>query len=213
MSARLGITLTDGRALGVRTQVLKSSSLGSAALAKRLAQDSEVEWAVVDGRRFITSATAPNDPLYPDNLSASLSNLTAGQWYLRAPTATYVSAINGPAPGPGHRQQCGGGGAGHRHPAGAPRPGGQDRRGLRLHFDAAIANDGDGRDSDPTDPGDWISDADAATSTFSGCTVAAPGTAPRWPASSAPSDNGWAWPAWRRRVHPAGAGAGQVRGL
>jgi serine protease len=96
MSARLGITLTDGRALGARTQVLKSSSLGSAALAKRLAQDSDVEWAVVDGRRFITSATAPNDPLYPDNLSASLSNLTAGQWYLRAPTATYVSAINGP---------------------------------------------------------------------------------------------------------------------
>jgi serine protease len=96
MSARLGMALTDGRALGARTQVLKSSSLGSAALAKRLAQDSEVEWAVVDGRRFITSATAPNDPLYPDNLSASLSNLTAGQWYLRAPTATYVSAINGP---------------------------------------------------------------------------------------------------------------------
>ena len=32
-----------------------------------------------------------------------------------------------------------------------------------------VANDGDGRDADPTDPGDWISAADAALPTFSGC--------------------------------------------
>ncbi|MCO5978249.1 S8 family peptidase [Ideonella oryzae] len=172
MSARLGITLTDGRALGVRTQVLKSSSLGSAALAKRLAQDSEVEWAVVDGRRFISSATAPSDPLFPDNLSASLSNLTAGQWYLRAPTSTYVSAINGP----GAWAQATGSnvvvavldtGIRPEHPDLA----GKIVAGYDFVSDTAVANDGDGRDSDPTDPGDWITDADAATSAFSGCTV------------------------------------------
>lgn len=33
------------------------------------------------------------------------------------------------------------------------------------------ANDGDGRDGDPSDPGDWISTSDAATSAFSGCPV------------------------------------------
>ena len=175
MSARLGLALTDGRALDARTQVLKSSALGSAALAKRLAQDSNVEWAVVDQRRFITSATAPNDPLYPDNLSASLSNLTAGQWYLRAPTPTYASAINGPgawASATGSNVVVAVLDTGIRpdHPDLAGKiVAGYDFVGDWDSF--AVANDGDGWDSDPSDPGDWISESDAATSTFSGCTV------------------------------------------
>ena len=173
MSARLGLALTDGRALDAHTQVLKSSALGSAALAKKLAQDSNVEWAVVDQRRFITSATAPNDPLYPDNLSASLSNLTAGQWYLRAPTATYASAINGPgawASATGSNVVVAVLDTGIRpdHPdlAGNILSSGYD-----FISDADTANDGDGRDSDPTDPGDWISQSDLSNATFSGCTV------------------------------------------
>lgn len=36
---------------------------------------------------------------------------------------------------------------------------------------ASTGNDGDGRDSDPSDPGDWISSADAASSDFSGCST------------------------------------------
>ena len=35
-----------------------------------------------------------------------------------------------------------------------------------------VANDGDGRDADPSDPGDWISPADAALPVFAGCAVA-----------------------------------------
>ncbi len=35
-----------------------------------------------------------------------------------------------------------------------------------------VANDGDGRDADPSDPGDWITAADAALPVFAGCTVA-----------------------------------------
>jgi serine protease len=35
-----------------------------------------------------------------------------------------------------------------------------------------VANDGDGRDADPTDPGDWISAADAALPVFAGCAEA-----------------------------------------
>ncbi|WP_374586437.1 S8 family peptidase [Ideonella dechloratans] len=172
MSARLGITLTNGRALSERVQVLKSSSLGSAALAKRLAQDSEVEWAVVDGRRFITSVTAPNDPLYPDNISSALNSVTAGQWYLRAPTATYVAAIDGPgawAKTTGSNVMVAVLDTGIRpeHPDLA----GKIVAGYDFISDAAVANDGDGRDNNPTDPGDWVSDADAATSAFSGCTV------------------------------------------
>jgi serine protease len=35
--------------------------------------------------------------------------------------------------------------------------------------DLPYANDGDGRDSDPSDPGDWVSAADLGSSRFSGC--------------------------------------------
>lgn len=35
-----------------------------------------------------------------------------------------------------------------------------------------VANDGDGRDADPSDPGDWISAADAALPVFAGCSIA-----------------------------------------
>ncbi len=37
--------------------------------------------------------------------------------------------------------------------------------------DAAIANDGNGRDADATDPGDWVTTADTQTAKFTGCTV------------------------------------------
>lgn len=173
MGARLGLTLTDGRALGARTQVLKSSSLGSQALAKRLAQDSDVEWAVVDGRRFVSAV--PNDPLYPEGLAASVNNLTAGQWYLRAPTSTYVSAINAP----GAWSVTAGSssvvvavldtGIRPEH----PDLSGKLLTGYDFVSDPVIANDGDGRDSDPTDPGDWVTQAESndTSSVLSGCTV------------------------------------------
>ena len=33
------------------------------------------------------------------------------------------------------------------------------------------ANDGDGRDSDPSDPGDWITSAESSSGYFAGCQV------------------------------------------
>ena len=38
--------------------------------------------------------------------------------------------------------------------------------------DVAVANDGDARDPDPSDPGDWITPAEAAYGEFQGCDVA-----------------------------------------
>ncbi|MBL8266129.1 S8 family serine peptidase, partial [Steroidobacter sp.] len=37
--------------------------------------------------------------------------------------------------------------------------------------DTSVANDGDGRDSDPTDPGDWVTTADANSAAFDDCSV------------------------------------------
>ena len=86
MGSRLGLTLSDGHVLGERTQVMMSSGMSSSALAAALAADGDVEWAVVDKRRFIQVAPV-NDPLYPDDLSitAAPNGPASGQWYLRAP--------------------------------------------------------------------------------------------------------------------------------
>ena len=93
MSTRLGLSLSDGRAVGDRVQVLKATGIGSAALAAQLGAQPDVEYAVVDGRQ--RALVAPNDPLYLNNPATQTP--AAGQWYLQAPDATYVSAINAPA--------------------------------------------------------------------------------------------------------------------
>jgi len=100
LGARLGLALTDGRTLGLRTQVLQASGISSSALAAALSNDADVEWAVVDQRRFIQAAPV-NDPLYPDGLSSLVAPTgpVSGQWYLRAPGVDsqgndIVSSIN-----------------------------------------------------------------------------------------------------------------------
>jgi serine protease len=93
LASRLGVALADGRILGLRTQVLTSTQMDSTTLAATLAREADVEWAVVDQRRFVQ--TAPSDPLYPAGLSTTTAPYgpSAGQWYLRAPDATAVPPI------------------------------------------------------------------------------------------------------------------------
>jgi len=93
LAQRHGLALSDGRALSERTQVVHGDkTLTSAALAQQLAADPDVEYATPDYRRHLLAA--PNDPLYPTQPSGSAVTPAAGQWYLRAPDATFVSAIN-----------------------------------------------------------------------------------------------------------------------
>jgi serine protease len=182
LGARLGLALTDGRILGARTQVMSAKGMTSAALATALAADSEVEWAQVDHRRFVQAAPV-SDPLYPDNLnnlstvSGALSGPVSGQWYLRAPGTDasgrfLASSIN-------------------IEPAWALTHGattiviGDVDTGITAHpdldskmlpgydfiADVATANDGDGRDSDPSDPGDYVTATENSThgGDFFGC--------------------------------------------
>ncbi|WP_280153194.1 S8 family peptidase [Piscinibacter sp. XHJ-5] len=159
LSQRLGVALTDGHAIGERAQVVFARGLSSRALAARLAADSEVEFAEPDRRRF--ARAVPNDPLYPGN-QPSGTTPTVGQWYLRPPTSTNVSAINAET---AWNTTTGSSsvtvavldtGVRFDHPdlAGKLHPG------YDFINDVKTANDGTGRDGDPSDPGDWVTQAE-----------------------------------------------------
>lgn len=163
--AAQGAALRAGLSLDARTHVVMASGLDSAALAKRLAADSEVELVAVDQLR--KHALAPNDPLYSG--SGNNQGPASGQWYLRAPTSEIVSSINAPS---AWDRTTGASsiivavldtGIRKDHPDLAGQiVGGYDMVGYGSSSSTAlaIANDGNGADSDASDPGDWVSQAD-----------------------------------------------------
>jgi len=166
MGQRLGLALSDGRTLGARSQLVRASGLGSQALAERLSQDSDVEWAVPDHRRF--ALATPNDPLYAGGQTTTTP--AVGQWYLRAPAGEVKSAIDVEA---AWARSTGSGvviavldtGVRSTHPDLAEKL----LPGYDFIDDVATANDGDGRDADPSDPGDWVTAAEDASGTFKDC--------------------------------------------
>jgi serine protease len=153
MAQRLGATLRDGRIIDGRSQVLHGDrSLSSAALAARLAQDPEVEYAVPDLRRH--ALAVPNDPLFAASGAISPA---VGQWYLRAPDTTVVAATNALA---AWALTSGASslvvadvdtGVRFEHPDLANKL----LPGYDFITSTSTAGDGNGIDSDATDPGDW----------------------------------------------------------
>ena len=152
LAARLNMPLSDGRALGPHTQLIKGQGMSSAQLLSRLSALPEVEWAVVDERRYIRSA--PNDPYFGPN--QLLVTPTVGQWYLRGPDATFVSAINalgawGISTGTSQVTVAVlDTGVRFEHPDMANKM----YPGYDFVSDGATANDGTSRDADASDPGD-----------------------------------------------------------
>jgi serine protease len=168
LSQRLGVALTDGHAIADRTQVVMAGGIGSAELAARLAADPDVEYAEPDRRRF--ARAVPNDPRYPGNLAGVTP--AAGQWYLRPPTSTFVSAINAET---AWNTTMGTSsvtvavldtGVRFDHPdlIGKLYPG------YDFVADTKTANDGGGRDPDASDPGDWVTQSEVDSDpAFSDC--------------------------------------------
>ncbi len=182
MGARLGRTLQAGPAVGANIQVLRASGMSATELAAKLAADPDVEFAEPNQRMRRTAA--PNDPLYAVSATERRSNgsslqdgPTSGQWYLRAPAATLaqgpVSSIDIETAWARNRGNSSvvvavlDTGVRPEHPdlAGRLLPG------YDFVSNTTVANDGGGRDSDPSDPGDWLTSAESRTSTFSGCTA------------------------------------------
>jgi serine protease len=178
LGSRIGRTLEAGAAVGERTQVVRATGVDAATLAAQLAADPDVEFAVPNGR--MRRLAAPNDPLYaagpPVDLAQQTGGPDVGQWYLHAPNATIVSAIDIES---AWLQSTGNAnvvvavidtGVRRDHPDLA----GRLLQGYDFISDAANANDSDGRDADSSDPGDWISQADINSGSLTpfGCTAA-----------------------------------------
>ncbi len=180
MGTRLGRKIDAGSAVGERTQVLRASGMSAAQLAAKLAADPDVEFAVPNGRA--RRLTAPNDPLYGLSSTERRSNgitlqdgPASGQWYLRAPAATLAG-------GPVSSLDIERAWARTRGSASVVvavldtgvRPEHSDLAGRLLPgydfvSNSTVANDGDGRDADPSDPGDWVTSAEAGSGSFTGC--------------------------------------------
>ena len=177
LGQRLGLNLQSVAAIEERMQVLSAHGVDSVQLAARIAADPQVEYAVPDGRR--RAARVPNDPLFVPT-PAPAGGPSSGQWYLKTPQASrlvngneVLAAIDAQAAwdlttgtastivavlDTGIR-------ADHPDLAGKVVPG------IDMVTDTTVANDGNGRDDDPSDPGDWVTMADKANSLFSDCEV------------------------------------------
>ncbi|OYY65995.1 MAG: hypothetical protein B7Y51_02120 [Burkholderiales bacterium 28-67-8] len=178
LAHRLGMTMRERAGPIERTHVVTAHGLDSRQLATRLARDSEVEYAVPDERRHRLSA--PDDPRYATGLATP--GPASGQWYLRAPLDEVQSSINAE----GAWAVLGGqsrrivvavldSGVRFDHPdLRRFDEGGNLLPGYDFVTDPFLDNDGTpGRDSDASDPGDWVSQADVnGPANTVGCTLA-----------------------------------------
>ena len=164
LGARLGMNLRAGRAISEHAQVINATGISSAVLAKILATEADVEYAVVDQLR--THFMEPNDPLYTQGsaISGNTGGPAVGQWYLHAPTGEAVASINAP----GAWDKTSGTpnivvavldtGVRPEHPDLANRL----LPGYDMVSNSLSANDGSGRDADASDPGDWVTASESS---------------------------------------------------
>jgi serine protease len=170
LAQRIGLAQRGSRDMGGdMSVVVLNQPVSGAELAARmdaLRADPEVEFVEIDRRRY--AQALPADPLYVDQwyLKAdeqSAVNLSAG-WDLTTGAADTVIAVLDTGvryehPDLGRHGVVPGGRllAGHDFVSGEPSG------------SFASANDGDGWDADPSDPGDWVSEAEAASGPLARC--------------------------------------------
>jgi serine protease len=164
LGTRVGMALSGHTAIDTHTQVVTAQGMGASALAARLAQEADVEFAVPDQKRY-AHASPPNDPRFGPGLGGNGPKV--GQWYLRAPSDQTPAAINAQAAwdltlgSPNVVVAVLDTGVRYDHAELLPvDKGGNVLPGYDMVTDLDAANDGNGRDSDATDPGDNLSAQD-----------------------------------------------------
>jgi serine protease len=136
-----------------------------AATLARLRTDPAVVYAEIDQRRYVHAE--PDDPLYLDqwylqNASATPSAVDAETtWDITTgSTGTVIADIDT--------------GVRFEHPDLLRAAAGDEGRllpGYDFISDPAVGNTGLGRNPDATDPGDWVTSAEASAAPFKGCTT------------------------------------------
>jgi serine protease len=146
LSERAGVRLARHRAMSGGAEVLKldrrRARAEARALAARLAQDPEVEYAVADEKRF--PFAAPNDGYFTTGLQSNLTRINVHRaWDITTGNPSLVVAVvdTGILP----------------HPDLDPA---RMLAGRDFVTESYAANDGDARDVSAADPGDWVSWAD-----------------------------------------------------
>lgn len=160
LGARRGLSVQDGRAIGLRLHVAMAQGLSSQALAAALSKDSDVEYAVPDRLRMpMAFAGAPADPLF--DASNANAFVQAGQWYLRPDDATFKSATNASlawstATGSGVTVAVLDSGVRFDHPDLTNKL----YAGYNMITYASVSRVNGGRSADASDLGDWVTSTD-----------------------------------------------------
>jgi len=138
------------------------------AMLARLRASPEVEWAEANDREPL-QGTTPSDPYFGG---------TAGQWWLQPVSGSDANTVEARLRGvPGLQRAWTWTTGSASVPVAVldtgitahPELEGVWLPGMDMVSDPAMANDGDGRDADPTDPGDWLGDGDSSGEAFAGC--------------------------------------------
>jgi serine protease len=168
LTGRLGMAVTASREItpDLVTVVTETGvdAAGQAQWLERLAADPEVEFAVPDERR--RAHAVPSDPFFADQWYLRSAEVAAARnelvWDTTTGAADTVVAVLDT-------------GIRYEHPdlrrtseGGRMLPG-YDFVSGESGGTFRVANDGDGRDDDPSDPGDWLSATDLATTLFRDC--------------------------------------------
>lgn len=158
LSARTGEHITASRSLGNRLQAVQADGIDDEGLIRILAAESDVEYALPDQFRTFHAIT-PNDQYF------------AGQWYLQATEHAAIDAVDAWTITTGSTDIVVAvldTGILPNHPdltANLIFSNGSVY-GYDFITDPVIANDGDGRDADPSDPGDWVTGTDISNNSI-----------------------------------------------